>query len=143
MAYINPTFGHQLTVMLGNGASPEVFSAVNLINTTRSITFSTSTETDELVDLADQSAPAQTVRRVKSTDIKIDGAGMVSKADVAEWVEFWQEGKPRNVKFSDGTITVTGPMVLSSFQVSGERTKTAENTITLEQAGAMTVVPVA
>lgn len=139
MAYINPIMGHQLVVMLGNGASPEVFTAVNVINTSRSITFTVNTETEELVDLEDQSAPAQTVRSVKSSDCKIDGAGMASKEDVGEWIAFAQGGK-RNIKVTDGTNTITGPFILTSFQLGGERTKTVENTLTLEQAGALDVV---
>jgi predicted secreted protein len=138
MAYITPVLGEQLLIQIGNGASPEVFTAPNLINTTRGISFSTSTESDELIDLANQSAPAQTIRRVKSTDVKIDGAGMIHKADVYEWIDWANGGNIKNVKVTDGSWVGTGPFVLTSFQISGERRKSSECQITLEQAGAIT-----
>lgn len=141
MAYIQPVFGQQLTIQVGNGASPEVFSAPHLINTTRGLSFSTAAESDELIDLADQGAPAQMVRRVKSVDIKIDGAGMVHKPSVLEFMQWVKSGLPKNVKVSDGSWTLTGPVLLTSFQITGDRLKSAECQLTFEQAGEMTLNP--
>ncbi len=140
MAIINPVLGEQLLVQIGDGLSPEAYTAPNMINTSRGISFSTSTETDELIDLADQSAPAVTVRRVKSVDLKIDGAGMVHKADAITWLNWAKSGAVKNVKVTDGSWTITGPFVLTSFQISGERRKSSECQITLESAGAFTIV---
>jgi hypothetical protein len=141
MARIDPLFGQQLVIQVGNGAQPEVFTMPSLINSSRGLSISTAVESDELIDLADQSAPAEMVRRVKSTDIKVDGAGMVHKPDVIKYLQWAKSGLPRNVKVTDGTWTLTGPMVLTSFQISGERLKSAESQMTLEQAGEMTLVP--
>jgi hypothetical protein len=141
MALIQPLFGQQLVIQVGNGATPEVFSAPSLINTTRGLSISTSVESDELVDLADQGAPAQMVRRVKSTDIKIDGAGMVHKPAVLEHMQWVKSGAIKNVKVTDGAWTLTGPVILSSFQITGERLKSSECQMTYEQAGEMTLAP--
>ncbi|MBB4859466.1 hypothetical protein HNO88_002795 [Novosphingobium chloroacetimidivorans] len=142
MSYIIPVMGETILVKVGNGASPEVFSAPTLINTSRSISFSTSTETDQLIDLDDQSAPAQTVRRVTSTDCKIDGEGMINRGDVFEWLDWAQSGKIKNCQITDGTVLVEGPFVLSSFQFGGERLKSATGQLTLEQAGAVEVTEI-
>jgi predicted secreted protein len=141
MATIVPVLGETIVVKISNGASPAVYTHPNVINTTRGITFSTSTETDELIDLADQSAPAQTIRRVRATDCKIDGAGMLSKADVQEWLEWAQSGEIKNIRVSDGTWQIEGEFVLTSWQISGDRLKSATCQITLEQAGPVTVGP--
>lgn len=141
MALIQPLFGQQIVIQVGNGASPEVFAAPNLINTSRGMAFSTAVESDELVNLADQSAPAQMVRRIKSTDFKVDGAGMVHKPDVLAYLQWVTSGLPKNVKVTDGTWTITGPFVLTSFQVTGERLKSSECSISLEQAGELTITP--
>ena len=143
MATLVPVLGESLLVQIGDGASPEVFKAPNMINTTRGVSVSTSAETEELIDLANPSAPAQTVRYVKAVDVKIDGAGMVNKADAYEWMAWSLSGVPRNIKVTDGTWVMTGPFLLSSYQVSGERRKSTENQITLEQAGPVTLTKVA
>lgn len=142
MSRIMPVMGETIIVKIGNGATPEVFSAPTLINTSRSLSFTASTETDTLVDLADQSAPAVTVRTVTSTDFKVDGEGMVNKGDVYEYLAWVQSGEARNVQIIDGTFKIEGPVVLTSFQVTGERVKASTCQITLEQAGEMTVTEV-
>ncbi|HEY0011557.1 MAG TPA: phage tail tube protein [Allosphingosinicella sp.] len=139
MAYISPVLGDQLLVKIGDGAATEVFTHPALINTSRGVSFSTNVESDELVDLADQSAPAQTVRRVRSTDCKIDGAGMLHAPDTKEWLDWAQGGEIKNIKVTDGNWVITGPFVLTSFQVTGERLKSSTCQITLEQAGAVTI----
>jgi len=139
MAIINPIIGHEITVQIGDGASPEVFAHPVLINTTRAVSFTTATESDELCDTEDQSLPAQTFRRVRSFDTKIDGAGMLHKASVHEFLSWAGSGEVKNVKVAIGDSIVTGPFVLTSFQVSAERVKTSECQITLEQAGPVTV----
>jgi hypothetical protein len=140
MARITPILGHQVLVKIGDGASPtEAFAHPALINTSRSITISTNTETDELIDIADQSAPAAIHRRVRSTDLKVDGAGMIHSADLHEWLEWSLSGEVKNCKVDTSTSTITVPMVLTQFQVSAERVKTAECQITLEQASPPTL----
>lgn len=139
MAIIEPVVGHQMLVQVGNGASTEVFTHPVIINTSRGVTFTANTESDELVDAADQSKPAVTVRRVSATDTKIDGAGMLSKSDVKVYLDWAVSGVAKNIKVLCGNATITGPYVLTSFQVSAERMKTAEVQITLEQAGAITI----
>lgn len=143
MAYITPVLGDTILVKVGDGETSEVFTHDALINTTRGVTFSTSTESDELIDLADQSAPAQTIRRVRATDCKIDGAGMLHSPAVLEWLEWAQGGTIKNIQITDGEWIIEGPFVLTNFQLTGERLKSSTCQITLEQAGAVTVEAVA
>jgi len=138
MSYLTPVLGHQILIQLGDGGSPEVFAHSNVVNTTRGVTLSTEVETDDLPDLADQSAPAAKFRRVKSKDVKIDGAGMMSATDTFEWIERWDAGQPFTVKVTDGNWTGVGKFVLTNFQMSADRTKPGENQLTLEQAEPVT-----
>lgn len=136
MALITPVLGNKFLVKIGNGADPEVFAHSNLINTSRGVTFSTSSETDELIDLANQAAPAVTVRRIKATDFKIDGAGMINAADTLEWIDWWADGEVKNCQITDSHWIGVGPFVLSNFQVdAGDRLQSASCQITLEAAG--------
>jgi hypothetical protein len=140
MPAITPVIGYQMTVAIGNGATPtEVFAHPILINTSRGVTFAASTESDELVDTVNQALPATTVSRVSATSVKIDGAGMLHAADVKTYLDWIASGLPKNVKCTMGNAIVTVPMNLTNFQVSAERMKTAEVQITMEQAGAYTI----
>ncbi|MYL98407.1 hypothetical protein GR702_11595 [Novosphingobium sp. FGD1] len=134
--------GERLLIKIGNGATPEVFEHPTLINTSRSVSISTTTETDQLVDLADMSAPATTVRRVTSTDFKIDGEGLINKGDVLDWMEWIKSGEHRNLQITDGDWMVEGPFLLTAFQITGERAKSSTCQITLEQADEVVVAEV-
>ncbi|MDO1559825.1 phage tail tube protein [Brevundimonas sp. 2R-24] len=144
MATIQNVLGETFLIQIGDGAETEVFAHPALINTKRSINFSTNVESDELVDISDQSAPAQTVRRVRSTDLKVDGSGLIHGPALNEWVAWSLSGEVKNVKVTktgagaSGGFTITGPFVLTGFQIDAERVKSAECQITLEQAGALT-----
>ena len=139
MTTISPVIGHEVLVQVGNGAEPEVFARPALINTSRSLSVTTNTESDELVDIDDQSLPAETVRRVRSNDVKIDGAGMVHSSSVKEYLDWAMSGEAKNVKVDFGNAVLTGPFILTQFEIGGDRAKTTEAQITLEQAGACTV----
>ena len=140
MAIITPVIGHEAIIAIGDGATPtEVFTASASINTTRGISFSTETESDELIDTADQSAIALVVRRARAKDSKIDGAGMVSKTDVKTWADWAVAGTAKNIKVTFGNMLATGSYILTGFQLTGERKKTVEFQCTLEQAGAVTI----
>lgn len=143
MSTITPVLGHQLLVQIGTpSGNTVVYAHTNVVNTTRGVTFSTDVETDDLVDLADQAAPAQKFRRVKSLDVKIDGAGMMDATSTYEWIERWEAGSEFTARVTDGNWTITGPFVLTSFQISADRTKPGENQLTLEQAGPVVVAEV-
>lgn len=142
MATITPVIGHEVLIQIGDGETPEVFSHPVLINNNRAITFTTATETDELPDATNQALPAQTFRRVRAFDTKIDGSGMLEKSAVHDFIQWQLAGTVKNVKAIVGNSLVTGPFVLSSFGVSGERTKTCTCEITLEQAGPCTATEI-
>lgn len=134
MATITPLVGGQILVQVGNGASPEVFSHPALINTSRGFTITNATESDEIPDATDPLAVATTIRRTRASDTKIDGAGLVDTASVAEYMAWAASGEARNCKVQIGSTTVTAKYILTSFQVSGERVKASECQLTLEQA---------
>ena len=139
MTTLVPVLGSQILVKVGNGASPEVFAHANIINMERGITFSTEVAVDQLPDLADQSLPAQTHRRIIATDVVINGSGKLPAGDSLEWVEWWNTGAVKNLQITDGHFLVTGPFVLENFNPSGDRTALVECSVTLSQAGPVTV----
>lgn len=140
MAAIMSARGHQYTVQIGNGATPtEVFAHPALINTTRSLTMTVNTASAEVPDATNQALPATTVRVAQSTDSKIDGAGLLHTSSLKEYMDWAASGVAKNVKFTGPGATVTGPYILTSFQITGDRVEMVEATMTFEQSGAVTV----
>lgn len=139
MAILQPVLGEYIEIQLGNGASPEVFAHDIIINDSRSLSLTTNVEADELPDTADLSAPGQMVRRVRSLDLKVDGSGKLAKDSAYEWLERMIAGEIVNVKITQVGAegwTITVPMVITSFQITGQRVKVAEASLTLEMANA-------
>ncbi|QJR03478.1 hypothetical protein HH800_15610 [Sphingobium yanoikuyae] len=140
MAAITTARGYQYTVQVGNGATPtEVFAHPALINTTRGITMTVNAASAEVVDATNQALPATTVRIAQSTDSKIDAAGMLHTSSLKEYMDMVATGKVTNLKFTGPGATITGPYILTSFQITGDRVEMVECTMTFEQAGAVTV----
>lgn len=143
MTQITPVIGHEVEILVGDGGDPETFAHPALVNTSRSISFTNNTESDELIDIDDQSAAAEVVRRTRSADVSISGAGMVHSSSVKEYADWALTGEAKNVKVNFGNAVVSGPFILTQFEIGGERAKTTEAQITLEQAGACTVTSAA
>ncbi|WP_395444053.1 phage tail tube protein [Caulobacter sp. UC70_42] len=140
---IDPVLGYTMVVKVQDQANATLYAQSMVFNKSTALSFSTKTVDDELVDLNDLSAPAQTVRRVASFDTKVDGNGTFAKADSGFYTA-WATGNAavRNCKISYANTTVTGPFVMTSFNITGERQQSVQAQITLEQAGAVTVTTV-
>lgn len=143
--FVASVAGELLVVEFGNGASPEVFTPVCTINTSRSVDFSASATATELADCTNPSNPAQTVRQIKSTDSKISGAGVADGPSILALMQWFVTGTSKNIKLvqnisgASGGWTATGPYVCTSLQVSGTRGEMQTFSITLEQNGSPTI----
>lgn len=136
---INPVYGETITVNIANATAPTVFIHPFIINSDRAISFSTKTADSELVDLANPGYPAQTTRRVASFDCKIDGSGSLPTGSTLEYSTWATSGEVRNVKVNMANTIITGPFILTDFQVSGSRLEIAQATLTLQQAGPVVI----
>ena len=138
MATIVPVYGYEAVIQISEDGGT-TFVAPAIINTTRALTFTTETESDELCDTDDQSLPAQMYRRVRVIDFSVEGAGMAQTDNLSYWADWATSGQVREVKMIVSDLTITGPMVLSKFSLSGERVKAMDFSCSLEQAGPITV----
>lgn len=134
MSTILPQFGHQLVVSVKK-AGASTYTPIGMINTSRGVKFTKNTDSEELIDYNDQSAPATISRKARSADVTIDGAGMVHRDDVRYFWDSFQDSDPMDLQFTDGTNIITGPFILTSFTQQGERTKTVECQFAFEVAG--------
>lgn len=144
MADVGIIEGEKLLIQIGNGAPTEVFTHPCLINTTRGITFVTNMTETEVPDCDAPSQPAKIVRKAKSLDFTISGAGKVDKTSVLAYIQWLNSAAAKNVKVrqddtgANGGWTGTGKVLLKDFAITGDRGDYQEVTLTLVPAGTFT-----
>jgi hypothetical protein len=127
MADVGIIEGEKLLIKIGDGADPEVFTHSCLINTTRGIKATTNVTETEVANCTDQSQPAKIVRKAKSIDFTVDGAGKTDKTSVYAFILWWQSGAAKNCKIvqndtgANGGFTGTGQLILKDFELKGDR----------------------
>jgi hypothetical protein len=153
--YVLPVAGEQIILQIGNGATPEVFSATCTINTTRGFTGTSKFSTTELADCTNPSNPAQTVRKIQSTDLSFDGAGVTDAPSILPLFQWGGLGQgnantgnsaAKNCKIiaggsgANGGFTISVALVMESIAVNGARGDEATFTGKWSQAAAPTSV---
>lgn len=144
MADVGIIEGEKLLILIGDGASPEVFTHPCLINTTRGITWVTNMTETEVPDCASPATPAKIVRKAKSVDFTVSGAGKVDKTSVFAYIQWLNSAVSKNAKLTqegtgaNGGWIGTGKLLLKDFAVTGDRGDYQEVTLTLVPAGAFT-----
>lgn len=144
MADVGIIEGEKLLIQIGNGATTEVFTHPCLINTTRGVTFVTNMTETEVPDCDAPSQPAKIVRKARSLDFTITGAGIVDKTSVLAYIQWLNTAAAKNVKIrqdetgANGGWTGTGKVLLKDFAITGERGDYQEVTLTLVPAGVFT-----
>lgn len=129
-------------ILLGDGASPEVFAAPCGLNT-RSLDRTKTLNEIDIPDCADEDAPAWVGREVRSLDWTVSGEGVLSAEAVDMWESFFASTLSRNVRIEEefigsvGTITHNGRAHLSTFTLTGERGDKVRVNIELSGDGAL------
>lgn len=139
--------GVKLFLKVGNGASPEVFTAFCTINAQRGITFTAGTREFPLIDCNDPDAIAWILREKDSLSAAFTGAGQLNTPDVEEFFDWLKEEDSRNcqvvldVPAIDGGIIWEGKWHLTEFSITGDRGTKQEASITAASDGEISLVP--
>jgi hypothetical protein len=147
MAVIKHARGIKLVLKVGDGASPEVFTAKCSINSERGITFSSTTNDFNEIDCADPEKIAWLLREKANLSASFTGAGTLNTPDVAEFFAWLVSPDSVNcqvvvdVPAADGGIIFLGAWHLTDFGITGDRGAKQETTISLVSDGAITTVP--
>lgn len=144
MAAVNYTRGVKLVLKVGNGASPEVFTARCTINAERGIAFNAQMRDELIPDCADLDAVAWLSREAESLSIEVTGGGMSHKNDVNLFWTWWSSGESKTcqIVLDDDTaanvITWEGLFKLPTFDLTGNRGEKVASTISLASDGEVT-----
>jgi predicted secreted protein len=130
-------------VLLGDGASNEVFTAPCGFNA-RALNRSKTTNEVDIPDCADEDAPAWVGREVRSLDWTVTGEGLLVAESVESWNDFFDSTLSRNVRVEIefpspvGTITYNGAAHLTTYEITGTRGEKVTANIELSGDGALT-----
>ena len=131
-------------VLLGNGASPEVF-AMPCGLTSNSITFSKDTNSTVVPDCANPDAAAWIERDVVSLSAAIAGSGVMATESLGAWWAAYSAGSAINARVQINVPSpnggyYTGAWHMTRFEEGGTRGNRVTVTIAMESDGQITWV---
>jgi len=144
MATVKHARGVKLLVKVGDGADPEVFSAYCTINSTRGITFTSTTREFNLPDCSNPDQIAWVAREKDGLSVNVTGGGILNTPDVEEFFDWWKSEDSKNVQIVvdvpsvDGGVIFEGAFHLTEFGITGDRGGKQEASITLASDGEVT-----
>jgi hypothetical protein len=125
-------------VLLGNGASPEVFAAPCGF-TSKSLALTKNLTDVNLPDCDDPDAPAWVGRDVESLTASITGEGVMAAESAADWMDAFESTSSISVKveieFPLVTWTYTGKMHISSMTLAAEQGGRVSNNVEMQSDG--------
>ncbi len=121
--YVQEVDAPDFTIAIGDGASPETFTAKCTINKSRGFNRTTNIQTNVVPNCTTPSAPGKTKKKVTSFDWDVDGSGVLNVADAVFFDNWATSGLPKNIKISVGSVTgamiFTGPALCQTFSLTG------------------------
>lgn len=133
--------GIKVVLKVGDGATPEVFTSRCSINAQRGIKFTVDLQDTAEVDCTDPEKVAWLVRDKLSVSGEITGSGALHKEDLAFFFDWLKDPEPKNcrliVDVEDG-YQWEGAWHLGDFEVTGDRGKRAEVSISMKSEGEIT-----
>jgi predicted secreted protein len=143
MAQPTVIVGTKLLILVGDGASPEVFSQPCGL-TTRGIEFKASTNTTLIPDCDDPEAPAWEAKDVNGLSATVTGSGVMAVESFDIWNDWFQAALAHNcqIKLDDAALGYwQGQFILTDLKYNGQRGNKVLIDITLDNTGAVPWVP--
>lgn len=130
-------------ILIGDGNSPELFSAPCGFNT-RALNRIKNVNEVDIPDCTDEDAPAAVGREVRSTDWNISAEGVLAAESVQVWEDAYDSISPVHVLIEQefpnsppGTIRKIGHAHLTAFNITGNRGEKVAVSIELQGDGAL------
>jgi hypothetical protein len=140
--------GVKLLIAIGDGGSPEVFTAYCTVNAARSIKGDAATNDFNIPDCDDPDMVGWLAREKVSLSYTLAGAGILNTPDVQVFADYLADPLSRNcqitvdVPATDGGVVFAGPFHLTSFEITGDRGAKMEATLAMVSDGEVTVTAV-
>lgn len=133
--------GTKLLVLVGDGASPEVFAEPCGL-TTKSFDLAAATNTTLIPDCADPEAPAWEAKTVSALSATISGSGVMAVEAHTTWEAWFMSALAKHVQIklnaASGLGYYSGSFILSAFKYTGERGQKVTVDLTMVNDGTVT-----
>nr|WP_278520725.1 phage tail tube protein [Brucella anthropi] len=128
-------------VLLGDGATPEVFS-MPCGFTSKSLNLSNNLTDIEIPDCDDPDAPFWTARDIQSMSAQISGEGVLAAEAIPTWSAARQNMDGVNcrveVEFSSGKLIYVGKFKFESFEIGAENGGRVTINVSMQSDGEVT-----
>lgn len=135
--------GSKLLIKLGDGATPEVFSAPCAL-TTKAFNRSASVNEFNIGDCDTPDDPMWTERVVSALSSTLSGSGTLSQESLAAYEAFFADPDGRNVQvlinWASSPDTYQGKYVMTTFNITGEQDGLIQVEIELQSSGVVAAV---
>jgi hypothetical protein len=137
--------GVKLLIMVGDGGSPEIFTAFCTINAARSVVGDAATNDFNIPDCEDPDALGWLAREKVSLSYSATGAGILNTPDVQAFTDWLADPNSRNCQIvvdipaTDGGVIFAGPFHLTHFEITGDRGAKMAATLNLISDGEILV----
>lgn len=143
MAQPTVIVGTRLLILVGDGASPEVFAEPCGL-TTKNFSLKASTNTTLIPDCADAEAAAWEARDVNALSADVSGAGVMAIESFAVWDDWFLSAEAKNIQIKldgDGLGYWAGSFILTDLKYGGQRGQKVTLDVSLVNDGAIEWVP--
>lgn len=134
---------NKFRILLGDGASPETFSAPCGFSQ-RSLNRVKTLKDDLEVDCDDEDAVAWKARTVESLEWSVTGEGVLPQESIRLWEDFATAATSRNVRiemlYPSETIFLVGKAHLANYTIGANRGEKVTKNIDLQGDGALTEI---
>jgi predicted secreted protein len=134
--------GTKLLILVGDGASPEVFAEPCGL-TTKSFDLAASTNTTLLPDCDNPEAPAWEAKDVNALSATVSGTGVMAVESFQKWNDWFMSAASHNLQIKLDNASLghyAGTFILSAFKLGGTRGQKVTVDVTLVNDGAVTWV---
>lgn len=131
--------GSQLVLELGDGATPEVFTAPCALNT-KGINFTATANEQSVPDCDTPDDPLWIDRVIQTLSASITGSGILALESYATWRTWFLSGLARNVKVrfnvaAPNAGSYIGEYVLTTFNTTGNNGELATVEVEMQSSG--------
>lgn len=142
MAQPTVIVGTKLLILVGDGATPEVFGQPCGL-TTRGFDLAASTNSTLIPDCDDPEAPAWEAKDVNALSATISGSGVMAIEAFPTWNDWFMNAQSKNIqiKLDDPALGYwQGSFIMSAAKFSGVRGQKVNIDVTMVNDGAITFV---
>jgi len=134
----------EFKILLGDGASPEAFTPICGL-TSKGFNHTSDTSSTNVPDCTDEDLPSFAEKDVVSISKQISGSGVATRQSLGKLQAWADSAERKNVKvsFADADVgdpeVYTGPAILSSLNVTGNKGERVNIDMTIDFAAKPTV----